>query len=120
MQSSLYIQLISDCQYAILSHNIKHLKLSEPDLLVLASRKSRADFIHSKIGHVVGPAASARREEIVVQSAAREEFRDAWILIPAACAPIHVESLVSQPFLNGGKTELSCVDYESGHSQRIA
>ena len=29
-----------DCQYAILSHNIKHLKLSEPDLLVLASRKS--------------------------------------------------------------------------------
>ena len=40
MQSSLYIQLFSDCQYAILSHNIKHLKLSEPDLLVLASRKS--------------------------------------------------------------------------------
>ena len=40
MQSSLYIQLISDCQYAILSHIIKRLKLSEPDLLVLASRKS--------------------------------------------------------------------------------
>ena len=39
-QSSLYIQLFSDCHYAILSHNIKHLKLSEPDLLVLTSRKS--------------------------------------------------------------------------------
>ena len=34
------MQLFSDCQYAIHSHNIKHLKLSEPDLLVLASRKS--------------------------------------------------------------------------------
>ena len=34
MQSSLYIQLISDCQYAILSHIIKRLKLSEPDDLI--------------------------------------------------------------------------------------
>jgi hypothetical protein len=35
--------------------------------------RALAEFIHSKVGHAGGPAGSARREEIVVQSALREE-----------------------------------------------
>jgi hypothetical protein len=82
--------------------------------------RARADFIHSKVGHSVCLAAGARCEEIVVQSALREEFRDAWIIIPAAWSPIHVEILVSHPFFDGDTTDMIFVDYQSGHSQRVA
>jgi hypothetical protein len=82
--------------------------------------RALADFIHSKVVRAGGPAGSARSEEIVVQSAMREEFVDAWILIPAARSPIYVETLVSHPIFNCFTTELSCVYYQSSHSQRVA
>jgi hypothetical protein len=82
--------------------------------------RALADFIHSEVGHAVGPAGSARREEVGVQSAQREEVVDALILIPAARSPFHVEIFVSQPIFNCFTTELSCVYYQPSHSQRVA
>jgi len=82
--------------------------------------RALADFIHSEVGHAVGPAGSARREEVGVQSALREEVVDALILIPAARSPFHVETLVSQPIFDGVTTDQTFVDYQSCYSQRVA